>query len=243
MTSDPPLDPTAAFRELGRIRLGDTDLAGVLDQVTHLAARSIPGAAEASVTLIRRGAAETAAHSGPSALAIDKWQYELGYGPCLDAAAGYTTIHVPDVSAEKRWPGWAPMARDAGIGSTLSVGLPIQEQVTGALNVYASSPDAFDEDAVGLAETFAGYAAVCLANAHLYETTTAFVGHLEKAMAGRAVIEQAKGIIMGQRQCTAEEAFAALAKASQDSHRKLREVATDLVMAAAAGHRGKQNHS
>jgi hypothetical protein len=114
--------------------------------------------------------------------------------------------------------------------------------VTGGLNIYGALPNAFVEEAIGLAETFAGYAAVCLANAHLYETTTTFVGHLEKAMAARAVIEQARGIIMGQRQCTADEAFAALAKASQDSHRKLREVATDLVAAAAAGRRGRQNH-
>jgi hypothetical protein len=45
----------------------------------------------------------------------------------------------------------------------------------------------------------------------------------------RAVIEQAKGIIMGERRCTAEEAFAILAKMSQDTNRKVRDVATALV--------------
>jgi AmiR/NasT family two-component response regulator len=51
-------------------------------------------------------------------------------------------------------------------------------------------------------------------------------------MESRAVIEQAKGIIMGQRRCTADEAFRLLSKLSQDSNRKLREVAEALVAEA-----------
>jgi AmiR/NasT family two-component response regulator len=54
-------------------------------------------------------------------------------------------------------------------------------------------------------------------------------GHLQKAMQNRAVIEQAKGIIMGERRCTPDQAFAVLTKLSQDTNRKLRDVATDLV--------------
>jgi len=51
-------------------------------------------------------------------------------------------------------------------------------------------------------------------------------------MDSRAVIEQAKGIIMADRRCTADEAFAILAKVSQDSNRKLRDVAAALVASA-----------
>jgi AmiR/NasT family two-component response regulator len=48
-------------------------------------------------------------------------------------------------------------------------------------------------------------------------------------MEGRAVIEQAKGIIMGERRCSADEAFAVLTLLSQDTNRKVRDVATALV--------------
>ena len=87
----------------------------------------------------------------------------------------------------------------------------------------------FDTDAITIAQTFAGFAAVGLANAHLYETQATLAGHMQKAMESRAVIEQAKGIIMGDRRCTAEEAFAILTKLSH----KLRDVATTLVTKAA----------
>jgi AmiR/NasT family two-component response regulator len=52
------------------------------------------------------------------------------------------------------------------------------------------------------------------------------------AMESRAVIEQAKGIIMGERRCTADDAFALLTKVSQDSNRKVRDVAAALVARA-----------
>jgi len=57
----------------------------------------------------------------------------------------------------------------------------------------------------------------------------ALVEQLREAMRSRAVIEQAKGIVMGERRCTAEEAFDVLVKLSQDSNRKLRDVARGLV--------------
>ncbi|MDW5328880.1 GAF and ANTAR domain-containing protein [Plantactinospora sp. KLBMP9567] len=118
-----------------------------------------------------------------------------------------------------RWPDWAARARTEGVSSSLSIGLPVQEKVVGALNIYGRKPDAFDDDAITLAQTFAGYAAVAPANAHLFDSTATLAQQLETAMRSRAVIEQAKGIIMAERRCTSDEAFAILAKVSQDSNR------------------------
>ncbi len=91
---------------------------------------------------------------------------------------------------------------------------------------------AYDDEAVDLARTFAAYAAVAVANAHLYDSTAALAEQMRAAMANRAVIEQAKGIIMGERRCSPDEAFALLSKVSQDSNRKVRDVAAALVAQA-----------
>ncbi|GAA2855854.1 ANTAR domain-containing protein [Actinoplanes cyaneus] len=194
-----------------------------------LARRTVPGACEVSVTLIHEHRARTAASTGAAADHIDEWQYERDSGPCLEACRRRTTLLVDDVGAERRWPGWETAAGAVGVGSALSGGLPIRDSVDGALNIYATSIHNFDDDAVRLAETFAGYAAVALANAHLYDTTVALADHMETTMASRAVIEQAKGIIMGQRHCSADEAFTILSRASQESNRRVRDVAADLV--------------
>jgi GAF domain-containing protein len=232
MTEDRPMDPTDAFAELGRIKLSETDLSGVLSTIAGLAKRTIPGTAEVSVTLVRGERAHTAAFTGDRARELDESQYDQGYGPCLAASASGGSLSLPDMATETRWPRWTPHAVEAGVHSSLSIGLPIHETVSGALNVYATEPDTFDDDAVILAETFAGYAAVALANAHLYDVTATLAQHMQAAMESRAVIEQAKGIIMGERRCTAEQAFQILSKLSQDTNRKLREVATLLVSRA-----------
>lgn len=233
MTDLQPMDPNNAFAELSSIKLAEVDIDAVLAKIAELAKRTIPGASEVSVTLIRGDDPHTAAFTGELAIALDEWQYEQGHGPCLDASAATESVLVSNMSNESRWPSWTKRALEAGANSSLSIGLPVQEKVTGALNIYATKPDAFDEEATTLAQTFAGYAAVALANVHLYDTQATLAKHMQAAMANRAVIEQAKGIIMGERRCTPDEAFAILAKLSQDTNRKLRDVASALVAKAA----------
>ena len=80
-----------------------------------------------------------------------------------------------------------------------------------------------------VAETFAGYAAVAMANAHLYETTSALAQQMAEAMSSRAIIEQAKGILMAQQGVDSEAAFAMLSRASQTANRKLRDIAQAIV--------------
>jgi GAF domain-containing protein len=229
MADQEPLDPTHAFAELGRIKLHETDLDGVLHQVATLAKRTITGVDEASVTLVRGKNAHTAAFTGDLARSMDERQYEQGGGPCLDAAATAATVSVPDLTREQRWPHYIPTALDAGVRSSMSVGLPVHENITGALNMYSTEPDAFDDDAIVLAQTFSGYAAVALANAHLYDATATLAQHMQAAMENRAVIEQAKGIVMAERHCSPDEAFTVLSKLSQNSNRKLRDIASALV--------------
>ncbi|WP_262287439.1 GAF and ANTAR domain-containing protein [Micromonospora sp. MA102] len=230
------LDLAAALIRLGRIKHDEADLDVVLANIAQVAKEAIPGAVEVSVTLIQGTEACTAAYTGELALTLDEWQYAQGRGPCLDAATTGTAMLVPDMTAESRWPEWAARAHEAGAASSLSIGLPIQEAMVGALNLYGAVPRAFDEQ-IGLAQTLAGHAAVALANVHLYASTATLAQQMREAMQSRAVIEQAKGIIMGQRRCSAEEAFAILAQVSQDSNRKLREVAESLVDRAVNGPR------
>jgi PAS domain S-box-containing protein len=52
---------------------------------------------------------------------------------------------------------------------------------------------------------------------------------VRQALESRAVIDQAKGILIGQHGCSPDEAFKLLSEASQRSNRKLREIARSLV--------------
>jgi hypothetical protein len=56
------------------------------------------------------------------------------------------------------------------------------------------------------------------------------IANLQKALISARRIGAAIGIIMGAQKCTEEQAFDALRTASQNGHRKLRDVADDVLV-------------
>jgi len=209
--------------------LGAQQLSETLTRVAELAKQTIPRAADVSVTLIEGGEVSSIAFTGPLAAQLDERQYEAGFGPCMDAAISGATIAIGDTADSPTYPDFARAARRHDITHTLSVGLPVQHKIIGALNIYGVGDTAFDEVTVDLATTFASYAAVAVANAGLYATTANLAANLQRALDSRAVIDQAKGILMGRHGVSADAAFDLLARQSQVTQRKLREVAIDLV--------------
>lgn len=218
------------LRQLSRVTLAGRELSDVLGDITGIAAGAIPGAEAVSSTLIRDDKAFTAAYHGEMALRADELQYAEGHGPCIDAGRGGVVLRIDDTHTEERWPDYIARVRETAVRSSLSVPLPYQGLSIGALNIYSTRPAAFaspESLAVGLevAETIA----VAVANADAHAQLADQARNMRIAMESRAVIEQAKGVLMAQRHCTPEQAFEILRQASQRYNRKLREIATGIV--------------
>ncbi|WP_299960392.1 GAF and ANTAR domain-containing protein [uncultured Modestobacter sp.] len=219
----------AALEQLGGLALRDHSMESVLQTVADLAKEVLPGRLETSICLLQNDRASTTVSTGQLALDMDESQYGRGHGPCLHAAATGELTEIPDTRVERRWPDYARVAWERGNGSSLSVPLPIQESVRGALNIYAGQPHAFDDEARAAAQRFAPYAAVAVANMHAYETARGMADNLQVALESRAVIDQAKGILMERHKLTADQAFQALAAVSMRRNRKVRDIADQLV--------------
>jgi len=226
---DGPTDLPTAILQLATVVLGElTSIDDVLQRATEIGTATIPGAFEVSVTVLD-GEPRTAAASGPLSVELDDAQYAGDTGPCLDAIRSDTTLVVDDQRRESRWPVYSPRAVERGVGSSLSVPLQIAGRVRGAMNVYALEPGAFDATARNTAEKLASYAGIIVNNAALYFDASSRAEQMAEAMKSRAVIEQAKGMLMGARRCDADTAFGILVELSQNTHRKLREVAQTVV--------------
>ena len=221
--------PYAAFEDLAGLVVSDHSLDSVMTAIAVVGKRLLPSVTDVSVTLVRDGTPETVASTGTLALRMDERQYADGQGPCMAAATDGELVSLPDAAGNERWQEYAAAAREQGVGSSLSVPVKLPAPVSGGLNLYSDRQDGFPEQDVELARTLAAYAAVALANVHLYESQKRVAEHLEKALESRGVIDQAKGILMATRRCSADEAFQVLVDLSQHSNRKLRDVAQDLV--------------
>jgi transcriptional regulator with GAF, ATPase, and Fis domain len=224
-----------AYHRLATMVLGDRKMEDVLGEILHTATELIPAAASASVTLVEGDRGHTAAHLGELALQLDERQYERGHGPCLECGLSGSELHIRDMEHETRWPDYTPVAAAAGAAWSVSVPLPIQERVVGALNLYGTVRGTFPEGALDLARAVSAVAAAAVVNTTVLHSSQAMAMQMQEAMASRAVIEQAKGLLMGQRRCDADEAFDILRRLSQDTNRKLRDVAKALIDTAAPG--------
>lgn len=229
------LDVHAALAELGHLSFEGNTLASIMTSVAGLTKRVLPGAPEVSVTLWEGSHWQTTSSTSPLATGLDERQYDGGDGPCLTCARTGRPVHAPQLSQELRWPAFTAAALRAGVHSVLCLPVPLQQDAVAAINAYAATPLAFDEEAVALAVTFAGYASVALANMHLYDAKARLSEQLQTALGSRAVIDQAIGIVMGARRISSERAFEVLTSLSQESNRKLRDVAAALVAEAVAG--------
>ncbi|MDQ1662921.1 MAG: hypothetical protein QOJ68_2901 [Blastococcus sp.] len=219
------------FRELSRVVLVDRSLTDVLADVTRLAAQGIPGAEASSITLIRNDRPFTVAHFGEMSLAADELQYEHGYGPCIDAGRGGVLLRVDDMRTEQRWPEYvAHLVETTEVRSSLSIPLPYQGSSIGALNNYSTQPSAFAvPESLQAGREVAEIVAVAVANADAHAQLGEQARNMRLAMESRAVIEQAKGVLMAQRHVDADQAFDILREASQRYNRKLRDIATGIV--------------
>jgi GAF domain-containing protein len=214
---------------LARVVLADRELSEVLTEITRIARRAMPSVEAASITLIKGEEPFTAAYDGQMALDADELQYERGYGPCMDAGRAGQILLVDDMRREQRWPDYAQQAAANGVLSSLSVPLPFQGVTIGALNTYARQPQVFDDSDVELAEEVAAWVAVAVGNAEASARISQDLAELRTVMMSRALIEQAKGILMERHKIKEDEAFTVLTRASQQTNKKLRDLAAELV--------------
>jgi GAF domain-containing protein len=218
---------------LARVVLADRDLSDVLTDITRIARRAMPSVEAASITLIRDDKPFTAGYDGQMALDADELQYERGYGPCMDAGRAGQMLLIDDMRSDQRWPDYAQHVVAHGVLSSLSVPLPFQGVTIGALNTYAGQPKVYDDSDIELAQEVAPWVAVAVGNAEAAGRTSDDLTQLRTVMLSRALIEQAKGILMERHKIKEDDAFTILTHASQRSNTKLRDVAAELVRTGA----------
>jgi hypothetical protein len=217
----------ALYGEMDRALLQASRGGRTVAAVTELAVASVPGVEQASISEGREGRFRTLASTGDAALRADKIQYELGYGPCVDAILDDTVYRTGDIAAEPRWADFGARAHDeTGVTSMMSVRLYLEDDVRIAgLNLYSTKPQAFDDAAQVIATVMATHTALALVAASARERAA----NLERAVSSNRSIGMAMGVLMNAHKITQDDAFALLRIASQNSNRKLADMADEVI--------------
>jgi GAF domain-containing protein len=224
-------ESSSAVAELQQLLLSTDDITEFLDQLATLTVKVLPGEVFCGITLRRDHSVFTVASSDSRASQVDEIQYGHDNGPCLRTLATGEVVVVDDLAQDDRWGGYRMPALGHGVRSSLSLPLRGDGEVIGALNIYATTPRAFGPAEQLVAGRFADETSRALALAVRMAERTEMSAHLQNALASRAVIDQALGIIMGQNRCTADEAFEVLRAISQNRNVKLRGIAAEMITA------------
>ncbi|MCV7014336.1 GAF and ANTAR domain-containing protein [Mycolicibacterium madagascariense] len=196
----------------------DAGLDATLVAVLAAAVGLIDGAQAAGLNLFEKGKFIPQAVLGSTPPPLDELQKRTGVGPCIDASREQTTIEITDTRHDDRWPDFTALAEEVGVSSMLCVPLWVDQRRVGSLSLYSPTVAAFSPSATQLAGLYATHAALALAQAQRAE-------QLQRVVASRDLIGQAKGILMATRGWRAQEAFDALVDTSQRLNQKVVDIA------------------
>lgn len=221
-------------RIFSNVVLARTSLQQILQLVADRAVEISPDTNAVVVSLPVKKVSLSAV-AGNGRIELDKLAAAPDPGPGTDAAGQGRTQVVRSLIVEKRWPEFTNHALYCGVQSALACPLSGDGGIIGSLAFYSSQESAFQSQQAALGQAFADGAAVLLSNAKAYEAATALSAQLSEALQSRAVIDQAKGVLMATHGISADEAFDRIRSISQSTNIKVRELAQQILTDAANG--------
>jgi GAF domain-containing protein len=228
--ADPPGPESPPVVRLQSLLLEVGDIRHFLTELAEIATTVVEAPVSCGITLRYDGNLVTFGSSDARADALDETQYRIGTGPCLQSMRDGSIVAIRDTRSEQRWPSYVPLALDVRLRCSLTLPLTIGGATLGAMNVYGFDlPDLFGPDERRRLELFAAQAAGTLRVATRQVKDATLLAQMEESLRSRTVIDQALGIIMALQRCTASAAFELLRRESQNTRRRLRDIAADLV--------------
>ena len=205
----------------------DGDLRSVLTRLATFLLRAVPAAVGASVVVGSPASPTVLAGTDQLAQTLDGLQLRAAEGPSWDAYESGQPVATARLGTDDRWPVLG-RAVPAGTGGAVAVPIVAGSRPLGVLTLYGTP--ALAEP--GQARRALPFATAAVALLHENDTVTELrrqEAQLREALTSRAMIDQAKGILMARHGLDADAAFAELTRRSQHANVKLREVARQLV--------------
>ena len=222
-------DVRHALDELGKLRFGEMRVEDAMHhivQTTH-AIFSVDGAglmlADVDHHLLN------AAVSDERMRHLEELQIRHQEGPCIAAFEDKELVRAEDLSTEARWPAFSKHAITRGVRAVLASPIPYNQDAVGVVAVMSEDRHPWSAEAELALLAFTDLAALLIASMMLGEQQTELAAQLQSALNSRAIIEQAKGVLIGQQGLTAHAAYAQLRARARAERRKLAIVSAEVV--------------
>jgi GAF domain-containing protein len=226
-------DVRQALTELGKLRFGEMrveDAMHEIVQATH-AIFNVDGAglmlADAEHHL------RNVAVSDDRLRHLEELQVRHQEGPCITAFDDKELVGAEDLTEDARWPCFSEAAVDRGVRAVLASPLPYNQDAVGVVAVLSEKRHPWSAEGELALLAFTDLAALLIASMMQGEEKSELAAQLQIALNSRAVIEQAKGVLIGQQGLSARAAYEQLRAQARAERRKLLAISAEVVRKAA----------
>jgi GAF domain-containing protein len=212
-----PLPETTAALAALALATADSEeaLTEEFDEAAATTRRIAPECVGVTLTFVQDGLSFTWVASDLGSEALDASHDAVARLPAhRTERGGAVTDSGDDPVDERAWRTFASATARAGVRSTLSIPLMAGDRVYGGLNLYGSTPGAFDGHHEELAALYGGWAGGAVMNADLSLASLARAKHAPRALADADSSNLAVGMIMAAHDVPEADARVTLSDAA-----------------------------
>jgi GAF domain-containing protein len=226
-------DVRHALAELGRLRFGDMSIEEGLQEIVQTT-HTVFNVDGAGLML-----ADAEHHLRNVAVSDDRLGYleELQVrhhqGPCVAAYEEKELIGAEDLRSDDRWPLFSAAAVDQGLRAVLASPLPYNQHAVGVVTVLSEQAHPWTAEGELALLAFTDLAALLIASLMQSQQQSELAAQLQSALNSRTIIEQAKGVLIGQEGLSPRDAYERLRAQARSQRRKLTELCAGIVREAA----------
>jgi hypothetical protein len=199
-----------------------------LNQLVALASREVPACSGATAALWRDEEPVVRAASHPDLAELFDLEQRRPAGPWRHALATGEPVSCPDTLDDQRWPEYAAAALCRGVRCSVTL-VHQSGSIAITLTLFGARPRALDAEQLPLAGLLVAFGGAVMGNASVYGDVQRMALQLRDAAESRALVDQAKGILMHALGCSAQDALDRMRAISQTRHIKVTEVARRII--------------
>ena len=227
-------DVHEALLKLGRLRFAEMTVQDALREIVHTTHTmfDVDGAglmlADADQHL------RSVAASDHRFAHLEELQVRHQEGPCIEAFDVKELVSAEDLADERRWPNFSCAAVARNVRAVLASPLPYNQDAVGVVAVLSEERRPWSAEGELALLAFTDLAALLIASMMQGEQQSDLAVQLQGALSSRQVIEQAKGVLIGQQGIPARAAYEQLRARARSERRKLSEVCAEVVTRASS---------
>jgi GAF domain-containing protein len=219
----------AVLIRFSRTLAGRYDVSDVLYELSDAVAQVLDAAGAGVCLGDDHGRLRFATATNDTITQLETLQQDSQQGPCHIAYTTNEAVLVRDLTESTEWPKLADAALRAGLVSVAGIPMMFDGRAVGSLDIYDDHVRDWTDQDTAAARVLADIATGYLVHASELDQARRVNEQLEAALRSRMIIEQAKGVLAGERNITVDQAFAVLRKHARSRNAPIHAIAKAVV--------------